>query len=444
MSESRNGRRALTELLTSSAFAAAFTVATVGALFGGHLLVRLMGVVGYSSAIVGLVAIAVAILVARRAELSLLRFMPVSLALFMLWLLVTVAWSTSPPHTVTGWLAIAAPTVLGIAVAHIRDTIQIVRAVGDVLRALLVASLAIEIFSGILIDTPLRFLGIAGNLAEGGPIQGVFGTRTRLGVVTVIALVTFLVEWRTRSVSRGTAIFSIVVGAALAAFTASPIVLVLAAISTVAMLLLALVRRTPPGRRSELQWAILVSLVIGAVIVYVFRHPLVAWLNAEPDFFRRSQLWNTTMDMVELRPVHGWGWFGEWSGTHLPFLIIDIRTGESNESALNAYLDVLLQSGSAGLALFAVFGGLALMRAWITASQRRSTTYVWPALILITLAANAMVESGLLNGFSWFLLVVCAARSSVVGGWRASVTPADPVSGLPPSDPLGGTPGRLG
>lgn len=411
----------LPELLASSLMASSYALATIGALFGGHVLVSLTGEPGYSAIIVGLCVIGVAMLIARRSEISLLRLMPTTLVLVLGWLLVTVAWSQAPGYSIAGWLAFAATALLGIVVAHTRDTLQTVRATGDVLRVLLVGSLLIEVLSGILIDLPIPFLQVAGNLADGGPIQGLFGTRTRLGLVTVLGIITFLVEWRTRSVRPGVTVFSVALAGVLALFTGSPIVLVLAFASGIATAVLAIVRRIPPHTRSGVQVGLAAALAVGAVLVYVFRRPLVYWLNAAPDFYRRSQLWNAVLDMVELKPVTGWGWFGTWPDRFLPFIQIDVTTGRYNTSALNAFIDMLLQGGWVGAFLFAVFCVVAVARAWLTASQRRSTVYTWPALILISLLVNSVVESTVLNGFGWFLLVVCATRSSLVRGWRAGI-----------------------
>lgn len=428
----RRGRaRALAELLRSAEFAWAYSIATIGALFGSHIIARTAGDVPYATIVIGLCLVGIAVLVTRRDELSLVRFMPLTLMAFLGWLLLTAFWTTSVTETATGWLTLAAVTLLAIVVSHVRDTLQTVRAVGDVLRVFLIGSLAIEVFSSILIDTPIRFLSVAGNLADGGPIQGLFGTRTRLGLVTVIALITFLVEWRTRSVRQGTAIFSVSLGVLLAVFTASPIVLVLAAIAGTAAGLLWLVRRASRETRPALQLGIGAAVVVLAALGYAFRRPLVYWLNAEPDFLTRSRLWNAILDISEVRPVQGWGWFGTWSTSESPFVLIDALVGEPHTSALNGYFDVLLQTGWIGVVLFVAFCGLALARAWVTAAERRSTVYTWPALILITLLANAVVESTVLTGFAWFLLVYCAARSSHVGGWRAALAARPAGNDLP-------------
>ncbi|GAA3897998.1 O-antigen ligase family protein [Microbacterium invictum] len=423
-------------LLRSSALAAAFATASLGALFATQLLRNLMGDAGYGAIIVGLCLLGAAMLVARRREWRWLELMPTTLAALMLWLLITSIWARDTGESLSGWLAIAAPTFLAIVVAQFRDTLQTVRTTGDVLRVLLTLSLALEVLSGILIDLPIPFLGIGGNIAQGGPVQGIFGTRTALGLITIIALITFLVEWRTRSVAPGLAVYSVTLAGVLAVLTGSPIVLVMAFVAGLATGILILVRRTDARYRATLQWAIAALLVFGLVLVYAFRRPLVYWLNAEPDFFTRSRLWNEILDLAEASPVQGWGWVGTWPEGVMPFTYLRYLTGEDHGSALNAWMDVLLQAGAVGVALFLAFAGLALARAWMTASERRSTVYVWAPLVLISLLADSIVTSSLLGGFGWFLLVVCATRASLVKGWRSGMDAGGPtIGGLPHEGP---------
>lgn len=398
--------------------AAAYTLVTVGALFSTHALRQLMGNAGYGAVLSGLCLIGAGMMIARRAELRLIHLIPTTLLMLLLWLIITAGWSASPSATLTGWLQLGAPTFLAVVVAQFRDTLQTVRATGDVLRVLLGVSLGLEILSGILLDLPIAFLGIAGNLADGGPVQGIFGTRTVLGVVTIIALVTFLVEWRTRSVSAGVAIGSVSLAAVLAMFTASPIVLGMVLVSGAATGALAVLRRVPLHVRPVLQGVLAGAVAVGLVLVYIFRRPLVYWLNAEPDFFTRSRLWNVILDMSALRPVQGWGWVGTWPDHLSPFTYIRLVTGRPHASALNVWMDVLLQAGAVGVVLLVAFVGLALARAWATASERRSTVYVWPALVIIVLLTDSVVTSSPLGGFGWFLLVLCATQASLVRGWR--------------------------
>ena len=419
------------DALDSAAFARAFTLAVFGAVALSFAIQRTAGAVTYGTIIAGLCIVGVAVLLRRRNELVLMRLVPSTLVLFRAWLLVSAVGSTEPPRTLTGWLVFAGPAFLAIVVAHVRDTLQTVRALGDTLRALLAVSLAIEILSGILLDLPIRFLGVQGNIALGGPIQGIFGTRNMLGFVAVIALITFVIEWRTRSISRGLAVFSLVLGGLLALLSASPTVLVLALAVGLATGALALVRHAPPEQRRTLQIALLSLVVVAGVFAYFFRRGIIAILNAGSDFATRAELWDTILIYVRFRPIQGWGWFGPWPVTEFPFASINIITDESHATALNAYFDVLLQSGWLGFLLFAGMCALAVVRSWLVASKRRSVLYAWTPLILITLLVDSMFESFTLGGFAWLLLVVCVVRAGLSRSWRDGVRV--PAAGSAPS-----------
>lgn len=428
------------DALDSAAFARAFTLAVFGTVAMSFAIQRTAGPVTYGTIVAGLCVVGVAVLVRRRNELVLMRLVPLTLVLFLAWLLATTVWSTEPPRTLTGWLVFAGPAFLAIVVAHVRDTLQTVRALGDTLRALLALSLAVEILSGILLDLPIRFLGVQGNIVLGGPVQGVFGTRNMLGFVAVIALITFVIEWRTRSISRGLAVLSLVLGGLLALLSASPTVLVLALAVGLATGALALVRHAPPEQRRTLQIALLSLVVVAGVFAYFFRRGIIAILNAGSDFATRAELWDTILIYVRFRPVQGWGWFGPWPVTEFPFASINIITDENHATALNAYFDVLVQSGWVGFLLFFGMCALAVVRSWLVASKRRSVLYAWTPLILITLLVDSMFESFTLGGFAWVLLVVCVVRAGLSRSWRDVVRPPAPTrapSALP-QQPLDG------
>ncbi|HWV49050.1 MAG TPA: O-antigen ligase family protein, partial [Microbacterium sp.] len=222
-------RHGLATLLGSVEMARAFTLTSLLAVFGSFAIARMSSPVTLATIVLILCAVGVAILVVRREELSLLRLAPSSLLAFLALALISVIWTTDRSDTVFGWLSLLGYAVLAITIGHIRDTLQTVRAIGDTLRVLLSISLGLEILSGILLDLPIAFLGIEGTLASGGPIQGIFGTRNMLGFVAVIALITFVIEWRTQSVTSPVAVPSIALAGFLALLSASPTVLVLAA-----------------------------------------------------------------------------------------------------------------------------------------------------------------------------------------------------------------------
>ncbi len=246
---------------------------------------------------------------------------------------------------------------LAIVIGHVRDTLQTARALGDVLRVLLAISLGVEVLSGALLDMPLRFLGVQGNIAQLGPIQGIFGTRNLLGFVAVLALITFLIEYRTQSVRPGVSIASVILAGGLAALSDSPTVFVLAVGVGIAVGALALVRHTSPERRAALQWALGALVVIAGIVGYSARHPIIAWIGAGTDFSMRVDLWNEMVEILRFRPVQGWGWFGPWNPREFPFNYLNFRLDASHATGLNAYFDVLLQLGWIGLVLFVALAG---------------------------------------------------------------------------------------
>lgn len=419
----------LSDTLDSAAFARAFTIATLAAVLSQFAITRMSGATTYTTILVGLCLTGAAILWRRWREVELFRLLPLTLVLLLIWLLTTSLWSRAPSETLAGWLAMAGIAFLALVIAHIRDTLQTVRALGDVLRVMLSLSLALEIFSGILIDMPIRFLGIQGNLVEAGPLQGVFGTRNMLGFIATIALITFIVEWRTAAIRPGIAVFSVVLAGSLALLSASPTVLVLLITVGLATAALAIVRHTPPAARRATQITFGSLVALGLIVAYLLRGPIIGMLNARSDFSLRATLWDVILIYVRFQPVQGWGWFGPWPSDTLPFALLNRLTSGPHASALNSYFDMLLQAGWVGLVLFAVMCATAVGRSWLVATARRSVLYAWTPLVLVALLVDSMFESFTLQGAGWLLLVLCILRAGLSRSWREGLGARTPTPG---------------
>lgn len=404
--------------LASAEFARAYTLAVLGTVFGAFAIEHVAGRVTYATIVTVLCAIGIAVLIARRGEISFLGLVPTTLLTLLAWMLASSFWSEDASHSLGSWAYTVAIALLAVVIGHVRDTLQTARALGDVLRALLSVSLAVEVLSGILLDMPFPFLGVQGNLAELGPVQGIFGTRNALGFIAVLALITFLVEYRTQSVRPGLSLYSVILAGVLAALSDSPTVVVLAAAVGVAAGVLALVRHTRPERRYALQWAIGSVALIGLIVGYLARRPIIDFLGATDDLALRTELWSDVVGYVRFHPIHGWGWFGPWAPDEFPFNALNYWLQENHASALNAYVDVLLQLGWVGLVLFLGFTGAALVRSWLDASERRAIVYAWTPLILVALLVDSFFESFTLFGLGWLMLVLCAVRAGQSRSWR--------------------------
>lgn len=415
----------VSRFLGSVEMARAYTLAVLTATFGSFAIEQMTSSTTYATIIVLLCVLGAAILFVRREELSLLRLAPSSLLAFLALALASAIWTTDRSDTLVGWLWTFGFAVLAITIGHIRDTLQTVRAIGDTLRTLLLVSLGVEILSGILLDSPIAFLAVEGNLAMGGPVQGIFGTRNMLGFIAVIALITFFIEWRTQSVIAPIAVPSIALAGFLALVSASPTVLVLAVAVGVVTAALAVVRHTSAAHRNLVQWMLGALAVASLAVAFAFRHPIIAWMGAGSDFSIRADLWNKILDFVAIRPLQGWGWFGPWQRGEYPFTYINYLLDDQHQTALNAFFDVLLQLGIAGFLLFLILGGVALVRSWLVASVRHSVVYAWTPLVLVTLAVDSMFESFTLAGAGWFMLVLCALRAGQSRSWRENIDAAN-------------------
>lgn len=419
-------RAAVAVFLDSAAFARALSLCAIGTVFLSHALRNVVGWPALIAITTGLVLLSAAALFVRRNSLEWRGLLTISLIAFVGWCAISTIWSDYQWATLGGVLYQLSVALLGIGIALLRDLIQIVRAFGDVLRVLLVASLILEVISGLLIDTPITVIGITGGLGSAGPIQGLFGTRNQLGIVALLALITFIVEARTRSLARGLSIGSIVAGSLVLLLSRSPVALGTLLIVAVAAFALYWLRRMTTEQKRLGGIVILGSVVVTAVIAWAARSPIIEALNAGSEFGYRYTIWKRIITTINISPIEGFGWLGYWHPELPPYigLGLGIRRGE-NPSAYNAYLDALLQVGIVGLILLLLLIGLALVRSWSLAANKRSVVYVWPALILITLAITSAAESVILVEFGWLTLVICAVKASDGLSWRRGLAEND-------------------
>jgi exopolysaccharide production protein ExoQ len=417
----------------SPRFSAILSVTAIGAALSVHVIKATMGWAGLVGILGTLVAIATVSLVARRKDLDWHGVLPLSLLVFLAWCAITIVWSRYQSSSVTGVVYQLTFSFLALYVALVRDLIQIVRAVGDVMRVLLTASLALEILSGLLLDLPISFLRIQGNLDDGGPLQGVFGSRNMLGFVALIALVTFVVERNTRSVPRGLSLYSIVLAAVLLLGSRSPISLGVAGIVLVAALAVLALRRARPELRRSLQIGMLVILVIGTISAYFVRTRILAIVGARSEFTYRLEIWNQLSQLIDYNQLEGWGWVGLWRPNVSPFFALDFVGNRQHTSGLNAFVDVYFQLGLIGLAIFVGMVGLAMVRSWILATSKKSVIYMWPALILIVLLVTSAAESVMLVEYGWMFFVMCMVKAAHSLSWRQGLALTPPTAELPRS-----------
>ena len=251
-----------------------------------------------------------------------------------------------------------------------------------------------------------------------------------LGFVALIALLTFIVEWRTRIVTRGRAALSVALAASCLVLSGSPTTWIAFGASLVALAALDGLRRVDASTRWRWQLALLVTAAVTAVTAWILRVRIIEILDARAEFDVRLDVWRELSRYLNSNPLQGWGWVGTWPET-APYRWIALATGRPHGSALSAYVDVYFQVGVIGALLFIALIGVALVRAWLLASSRRSVVYIWPALMLVVLAVTSFAESFTLVEGGWMLLVVCAVKAARDMSWRDAL-----AAGRPPAPSL--------
>ena len=407
-------------VLSSSRVSSVLATTAVGTAVLAYVLRQTIGWAGLIAIIVVLVVVCSLSLAAQWNTVGWRGLLPISLLAFVGWAGASVFWSEYQWASLAGFGYLVAFTILGIYIALTRDTIQIIRSYGDVLRVVLLAGLALEVFAGLLIDSRIEFLNIAGNLDSLGSIQGLSGTRNQLGIVAVIALVTFGAELRTKSIPRGLAIISLVAAGLAIVLSRSPVAigaLVLLALAGAALYLL---RRVASSRRRFWQFGLLALTVMAAIAAWVLRGPIVAALNGAGELNHRLAVWNDVWNLIGLFPLEGWGWVGLWRNEIVPFQAFAVFGARTPTSSLNAFLDVWLQLGLVGFVIFIGMLGVTFTRSWLLASQRRSIIFAWPALVLVVLLVSSLAESTILIEFGWLTFVVCCVKASRELSWRTA------------------------
>lgn len=416
------------EFLGSAMFTNALVTAIVATAASTFTLTRLIGWAGLIGVLSTLAVLAICSGIMRRSTLDWQGLLPISLIAFLAWSALTIVWSQYQWVTLSGLLYQFVFALLAVYIALTRDMIQIVRVFGNVLRFVLGSSLVLEVISGILVDAPIRLLGIEGNIVTGEPVQGIVGDSTQLGVLSLLAGVTFWIELSTRSVHRPTAFVSLGGAAFMVLLTHSTVITSVAGLLIIAGLVLTGIRSAKPEARQPITWALLSAAFVTFVIGAIFRDRLLDAIQGSDQLANKLGLWRQIQTTyIPINNLEGWGWIGKWNTDLVPFIAFRQVRGNDYASAYNTFIDVWFQVGLVGLVIFLGLVGLALVRSWHLAVRQPSVVYLWPALVLVGLVALSITESVILVDFCWMVLVICVVKSANKLSWRltfARIRPA--------------------
>ena len=393
-------------------FARAMSIVVIATALGTHLLRSVVGVAGLTAIVVSELVLCGLMLIARRRVVRWNAFLPTTLAVFVAWCAVSYFWSYYPNATIIGIASQLSFAVLALAISATRDTIQLIRAIGDVLRVYLAASVVLEIIAGVLIDGPIGFLDIQGNLVNGNGIQGVFGSRNVFMLLSILAIITFVIEFRTKSVPREVALWSLSGSIFCVLLSVSPVGMITCFVVAFIAALLITIRKMGIRYRRNIEISVIGLAGLLVFIGLALRGTILEALKTSEVFQHRFSLWGEEIRLASMKPIEGWGWVGLWPRKTQPFTVMNNGTGDFHSSGLNLYLDSWLQIGIIGLSLLCIMLILGFVRAWNLAASKSTEIYLWPPLVLSALLGEAIAGSALISGLGWFVTVLLISQVS--------------------------------
>ena len=406
----------------------------------GYLLIALVLMIGS------------AVLLTRRHLPRRIDFLPLTLLGFMAWCLVSVVWSHYRLETLGGSAAQLGTALCGLLLAVDLTRLEFVRALGNAMRAIVILSLAFEVFAGIFFpdgilppayllpgvldeltglsgtnpdEVPGPFLWTYGDFFSDLPIQGIVGNRNLLAMVALLALITTAAELFDRRLGARRGWIELVLAAYALWRTTSITAFVATAFVLLAAALVLLGRRFERRGRWIMYLVVGVVLATGAVIVILYNNQIFATLfGRSSDMSGRVQIWQAVVGLGQQSPVVGLGWISYWAPWVPMFSHLIVRDDVVYLQAHNAFLDVWMQTGFIGLALFAFAVFNALVRTWWVAIDRPDTPLIEPTrvggrahlsattavpfLVLVALVVQSMTESRLLLEGNWMLFCALA------------------------------------
>lgn len=251
--------------------------------------------------------------------------------------------------------------------------------------------------------------GLASGVHE-GDWRGLYGHKSTLGLYMSLATIVFVI------VARGSTRFRWAgwVGAALCALLAvrsgstTALIIITALLALQALLH---VLRTRSTRLILLAAATLLAMASAATVLFYESDSVLRALGKGRSVSGRVPLWNFLLHRVREHPWLGYGYSGFWQGWQGPSAGVAGATGGWYPwHAHNGLLELALNLGGVGVALFLLAYARAVRRAVRTLRVSTAEDALWPATMLAFLLLASASESLIMRytDLFWLLFIVTA------------------------------------
>jgi exopolysaccharide production protein ExoQ len=340
----------------------------------------------------------IVVLILRRPRL-LLRSIPTVpwAALLAVLAVASTAWSLDPFLTLRRSIPFALAGLFGLYFATRFPAPRQFAILRLALVAVALATVAIVILA--------PSIGLDHTPGHNADWQGVFTQKNACGRIMVLASAVILFGSRITAARLAALLlflFVLVMSGSRGAWMIEAAILLL-------WLVLFIARRA--SSRVLLSIAAPIALFLIAAAATLFFPVLMRLLGRDATLSGRTAIWAQVAHFIAQRPLFGYGYDAFWRGMQGPSLQIDAAVHFIVEHAHNGFLEICLELGFAGLALFLFSWLRAAHQLWPSWRRGEIPPIAFPLAILVLIALYDIDENTLLiyNGLFWPLYVAALA-----------------------------------
>lgn len=409
---------------------------------GGDAVRYAIGWLGWGI-LLGLLFIATLIQLFRVDWRATFKRIPWPLSAILGLMLIGSIWSNYQLVSLGAALVQLATTSFALFLATSFNWREILRLFAGTLRGILFTSVLFELFAAAVVRGPIEpffpnysgdhppavaFYWTQGNLFSNDRIQGIVGNSNMLAYMAMVAIVVFAIEIAANTTTRLVSALSFLAAIPMLVLSRSASIgFALAAVVAAAVVSIAAEGKDRDTRHRyyRVAWGVIGT---AALLVLTFRAEIFSLIGKSPDMTGRTKIWKIVLNLIDQRPLHGWGWSSYWVPWVEPYKGLVVINNVPYYQAHNAFLDVWMQLGIVGLGLFILLIGLTFVRLWRLAVRHTSPLYLWPILVFVGIVTQNLTESRILVEIGWVILVLFAVKVQ---------EPADML------EPLGRSPKRV-
>jgi len=321
-------------------------------------------------------------------------------------------WSEDAGLTIRRGFAVLATTLFGLDFAVRYSIREQVRLFGIALGLAVAISVVVEIFFHGLVPTVDTSYPDAWN--------GAFVQKNDFARVVVLAGILVLMRTRNFMVSTGTVAAS--VGLILLCHSRTALVVFVAM-----LVLLRVFRLRHRGSRALIAGIAGVLIVSALLSVVVDMDSMAGLLGRDATLTGRTNIWAMALESVAEKPLLGYGYSAFWNVAPEADRISNILHWKVPH-AHNGFIDLTLQLGLAGLALFLLVYVIAVREAMAFAYSDPGEEAMWPLAYLAFIVLYQVTESTIFVGNTILWMVYVSTVCSVGVAAPADSTLSDHLS----------------